>query len=189
MPTDWIPNSGSQLERAIRAMFIARGDATAADCHASNESGDRTGLATGITDILAVMSTATDTEPSGNEKWTVRIQNKFGAVVQPDEPNPQLNRVEMDRRVGRQMLAMMRGTYSLDETCADITTEGRAIATPADGTAEAIQAAANDADMTEFTCLFGRYLGATRGQPEDGSCAWIEVRNFELVAVPVAITV
>lgn len=189
MPTDWIPNSASQLERAIRAMFIARGDATAADCHISNESGDRTGIANGITDILAVMSTATDTEPSGNEKWTVRIQNKFGAVVQPDEPNPQLNRVAMDQRVGRQMLALLRGTYSLDETCADITNAGRALAVANDSTAEAILDAANNADMAEFTCLFGRYLGATRGQPEDGSCAWVEVRNMEFVAVPVAITV
>jgi hypothetical protein len=64
---------------------------------------------------------------------------------------------------------------TLNFTCDDINEYGRALAT-IDAT--------NESDMTEFTCLSGRYLGMTRGEPEDGSCAWVEVRNFEFVACP-----
>jgi hypothetical protein len=184
MPSDWIPNCGTQLERAIRALFIAEGAATADDCHISNDSTERTGLiTTGLTTILASQSTAADTELSGNEKWSVSIQNKFGAALQPGETNASVNRVALDTRVGKQMLEMMQSSGnpsgSLDETAANITAAGRALAAVDDETA-----AANDVDMTEFTCLFVRYLGSTRGRPDDGSCAWVEVRNFEITACP-----
>jgi len=84
----------------------------------------------------------------------------------------------MDRRVGRQMLAMSKGdstTGRLDATIANITDAGRELATLDDE---------NESDMSEFTCIFVRYLGMTRGQPEDNSCAWIEARNYEIVACP-----
>ncbi len=117
----------------------------------------------------------------------MRVENTFAAIPQQGEPNPELNRVEIDKRVGRQKLALMRGTYSLDETCSDITTLGRALAVPVDGSDEAVLAAQNDADMAEFTCLFGRYLGATRGRPKDDASAWLEVQNYEFMACPTAI--
>ncbi len=175
MPDDWIPNCGTQLERAIRALFVARGAATVDDCYISVENRERTVLATGITTIRA-NSSSHDPEASGNEKFTVSIQNKFAAIGDPTETNPKLNRTELDKRVGRQQLAMLRGNDDSDWpdlTCDEITSEGRALADIDED---------NEADMSEFTCQFIRYLGMTRGEPEDDSCAWVEVRNFEITA-------
>ncbi len=180
MPDDWIPNCGTQLERAIRAHFIDQGAATADDCFISNESEDRTGLAAGITTIRAASSQAAD--GSGNEVFQVVIQNKFGVRGNPEEENPKLNRTELDRRVGRQMLALLsgdEGRTDLNLACSAISIAGNALATIDPD---------NEADMEEFTCLFGRYLGMTRGAPDDASCAWVEVRNFEFTAAPSAIS-
>lgn len=187
MPTDWIPNCGTQLERAIRALFLARGDATADDCYISNESRERIGTTAGITDIIAIKS---DTAPelSGNEVWLVHVDNTFAATADPDGENDLLNRVTLDQRVGRQKLALLRGTNSLNETCTDITTHGNAMATAVDATDEAVLFAANNVDMSEFTCLFGRYLGATRGNPNNESSAWRERLIFEFTACPAAIS-
>lgn len=181
MPADWIPNCATQLERAIRALFIGSGAATAADCFISNESEERAGIATGITTVRCSSSDTTDPEGAGNEKFQVTIQNKFFAAQEESETNVKLNRVEMDMRVGRQMLAMLAGTNGRTDTdvaCASITTYGRALADVD---------SANESDMEEFTCLFGRYLGMTRGVPEDLSCSWVEVRNFEITACPTAV--
>lgn len=182
MPSDWIPNCGSQLERAIRALFIEKGAASPDDCFVSNDSRTRgddvaTDIDNGITSILAQQSTH-EPETTGNEVWTVMIQNKFGAALQPEGTDTNLQRLKLDQRVGRQMLALMQGgteSSGLRFTCTDITTYGRALAD---------QDTVNDADMTEFTCLYGRFIGSTRGRPEDASCAWVEVRNFEFWCCP-----
>ena len=187
MPADWIPNCGSQLERAIRALLVSTGAATMADCYISNDPRERIGLATGITDIQAVQSN-TEPEISGNEKWAVRIQNKFGVPTQPGEANPNVNRIEMDTRVGRQMLELLRSNdgMTLFKTADNITAAGRALAV-SDGSTDGDIQAENEADMAEFTCLFVRWLGSSRGQPDDASCSWVEVRNFEITACPSAI--
>lgn len=181
MPSDWTPNCGTQLERAIRAMFITNGAATHNDCYISNESGERGDLSTGITTILASQSSH-EAELSGNDVWQVTIQNKFGAALEPGETDTQLNRIELDKRVGRQLRLMMQAgddnaSYP-DATCLAITTEGRALY---------ITDAINNEDMEEFTCLFLRYTGSTRGRPEDNSCSWVEARNFEITACPNAV--
>jgi hypothetical protein len=93
----------------------------------------------------------------------------------------------MDKRVGRQKLAMKRGTNSLDETCADITAKGRALAVALDASAEALLDAENNADMAEFTCLFGRFVGAERGNPNVDASAWRERLTYEITACPSAI--
>lgn len=183
MPTDWLPNCGTQLERAIRALFISKGAATKDDCYVSNESRDRTGLDTGITAILAEQSTTQDSELSGNEKWQVSIQNLYGAVQQEGEP-PELNRIEMDKRVGRQELLLRKGEADkLDVSADDITAAGRALAVT-DNTPEGDLSAAQNEDMAEFTCLFMRFLGSTRGKPNDEACAWVEKRHYEITACP-----
>jgi hypothetical protein len=177
MPADWIPNNGTQIERALRALFIAEGVATAADCFISNDSGTRPTVTTGATEIIALNSNH-DVEPTGNEKWLVRITNKYGAALQPGETNAEVNRLALDQRVGKQMLHLMGGATVPNQnstTATNITTAGRALA---------VSDPTNNDDMDEFTCLFVRYLGATRGQPDDGSCAWVEVRNFEITACP-----
>lgn len=185
MPTDWTPNNGTQLERAIRALFVTTGAVDPDDCFISNESTERGNLSTGITTIQAISSSTDESEPVGNEKWQVTIQNKFGAALEDGQTDTAINRLQLDMRVGRQQDKMTQaGDYSqtLDATASAITAAGRALATV---TAE--PDATNDADMAEFTCLFVRYTGATRGRPEDGSCAWVEVRNYEITACPIAI--
>lgn len=182
MPEDWIPNVATQIERAIRALFISKGAASASDCFISNESTDRAGIATGITTIRANTSTTSESELSGRETITVTIQNKFAARDNPAESNNDAARIEMDKRVGRQMTALMQGgtvSGDLNFACADINEAGRALATSSNATV-----AANNADMSEFTVTFGRYLGLTRGEPEDDSAAWVEVRTFEFKACP-----
>lgn len=185
MPSDWIPNVGTQLERAIRALFVSRGDVTMGDCYISNDSRTRIELGSpqGITDIVAISSDATDLEPTGNEKWIVHLDNTFSTSADAAE----LNRVIMDTRVGRQKLAMMRGVDSLDETCADITTQGRALSVAVDSSDDAIQSATDNADMAEFTALFGRFIGSSRGNPNVDSSAWRERLIFEIVSCPTAI--
>lgn len=177
MPADWIPNCGTQLERAIRALFVEAGAATVDDCFISNESGERGDLETGVTTILAHSSTH-DPETTGNEVYQVTIHNKFGAALQPGESDISRNRVLMDKRVGRQMLALMQGgteSSGLRYSCSDLTTYGRALYT--------IDPESNE-DMEEFTALYLRFTGSTRGRPDDASCAWVEVRNFEITCCP-----
>lgn len=159
-----------------------------ADCYTSNDSQIREelGAVLGITDINAVKSEH-DLEPTGNEVWRVHVDNTFAAKVQPETANQGLNRKLMDERVGRQKLALMRGVNQLDEACADITTKGRALAVAVDASAEAVEAAANNADMAEFTCLFGRYVGAERGNSKVDASAWMERLIFEFTACPSAI--
>ena len=186
MASDYIPNTGTQLERAVRALLLTAGAVGLTDCFISNENRDRSTLASGITDILAFQSTTAEAEDSGNEKFTVRITTKYGAIAQPEEPNPSLNRIEIDKRIGKMMLALGVGNSSnmRAETCSAITIAGRALAIATDGSDAAIQDAANNEDMSDFTCLSLRYLGMSRGEPDDASCAWVEVRNFEISACP-----
>jgi hypothetical protein len=166
-------------------MFIAFGAVTHSDCFISNESIERGNLSTGITTILASQSSH-DLELSGNDVWTVTIQNKFGAAMEPSATDTGLNRQQLDERVGRQLHLMMQASDNSeaypDETCSSITYRGRSLALNPNQ-----PAATNDADMAEFTCLFLRYMGATRGRPDDNSCAWIEARNFEITACPSAV--
>jgi hypothetical protein len=184
MPEEWIPNCGTQLERAIRALFIEKGAASVADCFISNDSTERADLADGLTTVRAFQSTTNEAELSGNETFQVVILNEFWVRGSPNEENLSLNRVRLDERVGRQMRCLLQAILrdgattdsgTLDGTCADITSAGRALAT---------QDAVNDADMTEFTCLKGRYLGMARGEPADQSCSWAELRNFEFTVCP-----
>ncbi len=190
MSLDYLPNTATQLERATRAWLQESGAVGPLDCFISNDSRDRSAanapLDQGITDIVALSSTTGEAEDSGNEKFIVRFSTKFGAIVSPDEPNPAVNRVECDKRVGKLMLALSDGKSSDMRlaTAQAITAAGRALATAVDSTPAAVRDAENNADMTEFTCLSVRYLGMTRGQPDDNSCAWIEVRNFEISACP-----
>lgn len=193
MPLDYLPNCATQLERALRALLFSVGAVGAKDCFISNDHRTRNTedapLTDGITDILAFQSTTGEAEDSGNEKFTVRITNKFAVPTQPSETNPGGFRLAYDQRIGKQMLALSEsnGQDMRDPVCDLITEKGRALATATGSTAVELQEAANNADMAEFTCLSLRYLGMTRGQPDDNSCAWVEVRTFEISACPTAI--
>lgn len=177
MPADWIPNIATQIERAIRAYLIEQGAASAEDCHISTDY--RTRNSDNIS-IIARVSTTGHAELSGNELYQVSIQHRFQALPPPEEPNPEQYRINLDKSVGRAQLAMMNGeSGTLSPTCSAITAAGRALATAGSTTLQE-----NNADMTEFTCLSVRYLGATRGQPDDSANHWMEVRNYEVGACP-----
>lgn len=175
-----IPNNATQVERAIRAWLIECAAGTADDIYISNDSRERQFP---ITDIIAQESKH-HPENTGTEIWQVTIQHKFPAANQPGQTNLGKNRVQMDDRVGKQMAAMLQSNdnLTLNATWEGITTSGRLLATT--GSA---QEQANNADMADFTCLFVRYMGATRGKPDDDSCAWVEVRNYEVTAANFAI--
>jgi hypothetical protein len=190
MPVNVLPNCGTQLERAIRAYLIAQGAGTADDIYISNDSRTRAGLDTGLTDIMAVRSRVEGQELSGNEVWQVTLENKFGASPQPGQADINLNRVQMDLRVGKQMYQMLQADDSspntLKHTCAAISAAGRALAVDASNGADPDQAqvAEDNADMVDFTCIFLRFLGSERGHPKDHSTAWVEKRIFEITACP-----
>ncbi len=177
MPIEPLPNNGTQIERALRAWFIAHAAGTKNDLFISNDSRDRPQI---LTDIFAT-SSRHDPENTGNEIWSVSIQNKFPAAIQPGQNNPEAHRVAIDARVGLQMAALAQtdDNCTLNFTAAGISTAGRSLAT-----AGSTRDQANNADMADFTCLFVRYLGASRGRPDDDSCSWVEVRNYEITACP-----
>jgi len=173
MPLTAIPNNATQTERALRALFIANAAGTADDIFISNDWRDRPGT---LTDIIA-QSSRHATENSGDEIWTVAIQNKFPAAPQPGEENPEALRVAIDERVGLQMAALAQSddNQTLKFTTTAISAAGRALTTAGSDMDQA-----NNADMADFTCLFIRYLGATRGRSDEDSATWVEVRNYEI---------
>ncbi len=107
----------------------------------------------------------------------VDIQCKFPAAHQPGQSPTFINRVEMDKRVGLVMAAMLQSSdgESLDATATAINDAGRALA----GTDPA-----NSSDMAAFTLQKLYYKGAVRGEPDEEGVSWVEVRNFECHGCP-----
>lgn len=126
----------------------------------------------------------------GNYEWQVHIAIKSIALAADDESqggNPGMNRVLIDKRVSATNDALMQtdDQATLDATAAAITTAGRALAVPVDGSPEAAQLAQNNADMADFTCLQWLDGGFERGTPEAGH--FMEVLIFNAVACASAI--
>ena len=184
MPVTAVPNVATQLERAIAAWLADCGAGTPTDIYISNDPRDRAGLlTTGITDVRA-HSSVHSPEFSMNEVFQVTIQCKFGAALQPGQANKSLNRITLDNRVGMVKAAMCQtaNSQTFDATITGITASGRALKT-----ASTAAVAAANTDMDAFECIFVRYVGCSRGRPDDDSCAWVESLNFEITAAPAAI--
>jgi hypothetical protein len=168
-----MPNNATQVERAVRAWLIECGAGTEDDYFISTDYRKRP-----QSEIFSTIVAATSRhspEVAGNEIWQVAITHFYPANVPPDHESPDSYRAALDERVGLQMAALAQSDdeHTLQYTVDAITTAGRNLTA---------------ADMAEFTCLFLRYLGASRGKPEDESCAWVEVRNYEITAAALALS-
>jgi hypothetical protein len=193
-----IPNVGSQIDRALRALFIKNGAAPQSTkgnggIFLTLDGGDRSNP---LRTVFA-HDGQESVKFTGSEEFTVLITDQFDAVNQPSQTNLGFNRVAIDAQVGAMMWLMMQSSngVDLDQTVKDITDAGRALAVlkSAGGLAPDAQFAANNADMADFTCLFVEPAGQKRGHPvndEHGGIErtfWVEARSFRITAAPSAI--
>ena|ERR1041385_3388927 len=198
MPNDWLPNVGSQIDRALRELFRQKGAIPNAQSPNGgmyltlDNHGERTNPLRGIFAHDAVESV----KFSGNQEFSVLITDQFDAVPAPGLQNPELHRIAIDTQVGKMMMVMSQsadGGQTLSQTAKDITDAGRSLAFAADSSEAEVQKASNNVDMAEFTCLWVEFTGQARGHPVDAETRqanitfWTESRSFKIIAVPSAI--
>ena len=190
-----IPNVGSQIDRALRALFI-KNSATPQPLLGNGgifltlDSGDRTNP---LRTVFA-HDAQESVKFSGSQEYMVLITDQFDAVIQPGQTNPGFNRVSIDAQLGAMMWLMMQSSngVDLDATVKNITDAGRALAVlkTAGGLAPTQQFADNNSDMADFTCMFVEPAGQKRGHPvndEHGGIErtfWVESRSFRITAAP-----
>lgn len=131
MPLNWIPNCGSQIERAIRKYCIDN-DATPQSkgakrgIYISTEVDDRSNP------MRTILATDSSESPkfSGTQAYNVTIIDQFDALPQPENRNPDGLRTAFDRQIGQVMHLMSRtdDSRTLRKTCANITDAGRSLA-------------------------------------------------------------
>jgi hypothetical protein len=196
MPPQFIPNVGSQIDRALQAYFLAN-QANPQPIIAPTYNGgifltlDNSDRSNPCRTIFA-HDAQESVKFSGSQEFTVLITDQFEALVQPGQSNPGFNRVSIDLQVGIMMALMMQSADGddLDATMRNITDAGRALAVfGAGGLAQTAQIAQNNADMATFTCMFVEPFGQKRGHPtNDEGIAdrthWVEQRSFRITAAP-----
>jgi len=182
MASDYIPNLGSQIDRALRALFIA--DEAVTEDQVFVVTDFRTRPEPPILDIKTV-SCHPVVPFTGNYTCSVDLFFKFSAVVADDDADPGSHRREMDEFIGKVCNSLFRGDYGdgLPTVCAALETAGRALAT---------SDATNSADMEGFSVFRIVPGGESRGFPiseeggVDGSY-WVEKRSLEIMACSAAI--
>lgn len=181
MASDYIPNLGSQIDRALMALFIADEAVTADQVFVVTDFRERPEPP--ILDIKTV-SCQPVVPFTGVCECNVDLFFKFNAVVPEGDADSGSYRAAMDMFVGKACYSLFRGDYSdgMPEVCDALTQAGRALATA--GTAED---QANNADMTGFTVSRVTPGMESRGFPiseeggVDGSY-WVEKRSFTILA-------
>lgn len=186
---NYLPNIGSQIDRALRAYFISAGavpntGTTNKGIFLTLETAERTNP---LRTILA--HDAIESEQfTGNKEFMVTIVDQFDGLPQQGEHNPEQRRIEIDQQLGKMRLAMAQcadGEFNLALTARNITDAGRALATV--GTTKS---KANNADMGDFTCLWVEDAGLSRGHPKsaDGESTdettWREITRYKITACP-----
>lgn len=185
---DPLPNTGSQIERAIAAWFVACGIGDVNSNHVTNEDSTIPRIAP-LNDILATSSTEKVTD-SRIEVWQVRIESEFPAIVQPGQADTAWNWKQINDWIGNVMAAMSlqnEGDRDFRATADFITQAGRALAADETNGADAAAAkrAVDNADMTQFTCQKVVFRGSQRAvKGPEGKLYFVEVRNFEVHGVP-----
>lgn len=153
----------SKLARAIKALLVAEGAASENDTYFEFSSAERTlpntTILTGQSDELV--------KYSGIWKFpNISITFRDNAAVQPDETNPNAAWLAAQARYSlvRDTLSRIGDDGSTMFMRGEITTAGRALATAVDASEEAVQKAADNADMAQFTCTWWKDvdLGALR---------------------------
>lgn len=189
-----LPNTGSQLDRAIAAWLIANGAGAATDVLP----------ATGVTPkyypctIIIARRSTQEPELTGNDMWDVEIMVKGSAASEGNEPNPAFRRVQLDQRLGLTKACLLQGYIASSGRAADqanltftaqqITAWGNNLAGPGDGSPQALQDQANNADMNDFTCMGWYYRGQSRGDPNEEGCSWVEILHFQARVAGIALT-
>jgi len=137
------------------------------------------------TTVRATLSLA-EVALTGLRRVKVHISIKGSAVQRPGEPNEGASRVEFDKRVATTYDALMQTEdgQTLRGTAAAITEAGRALAVAVDGSEEAQQLAANNADMVDFTCQGWYDAGEGDGEADAEGCSWEEILMFEALCSP-----
>ncbi len=180
-----VPNTGSQIERAVIAYLKVAFGADAA-LYQFNFSNDWAKRVAPLIDVLAHKSVET-VPHTRNESYQVRIEAKWKGNSEAGAPNPDSNWVSINAFIGVIMAAMSSYSASspvYEYVAQQITAAGRALAVDASAGADPAQVltAANNADMAAFTCEYVEYKGAQRAEISDGSLFIKEVRNFEIRA-------
>ena len=172
----------SKLNRGISAYLISVGAGGPADCGPATS----TGLSTFPRTTVRATLSKPEVPLTGIRRVMVHISIKGSATRGPQEPNPEVPRINFDARVGVTYDALMQTAdgESLKETARLITVAGRAMATPVDNSAAAALFAANNADMVDFTCQEWYDAGEGDGTADEPGCDWEEILMFEAVCSP-----
>ena len=176
-----VPNTGSQIERAVLALLKdAYGEEAAAGYKFlfSNSSDKRTPP---LIDALAHKSTET-VPHTGNEAFMVRLEWIFDGAVEVGQENPDDDWKAINDFVGIGMAALSQTAGNNGDpntlpatVAAEITRLGRALAA---------SDAKNNADMANFTCTYVQFKGSQRAESVNGTLFLKEIRHFEIHAVP-----
>lgn len=170
-------NLRSKLNRAIAAYLISKGVGGPSDTGPANARTLSTYPRT------TVRATIGKPEPplTGNYRVPVHVSIKASATQEPDEPNLDIARKLFDERLANVFDALMQSDddQTLRKTADDITAAGRALAVAVDASPEAVQFAANNADMVDFTLLGWYDGGFGDGEPDAEGNAWEEILIFE----------
>jgi hypothetical protein len=166
----------SKTDRAIVAYLISKG--VAPNIYPANFSGER--AYPNVT--VWCHDGKPDVQYSGSWEFQVMIEVNGHATVQPDEPNPDAPRVDLDEISQAVEEALMVSddadqNETLHTTAELITLAGRALAV-SDGTDAGNQRAANNADMVNFTLQFWQETGLTGGQGQTEGAAFREILNY-----------
>ena len=175
---DFIPNLGSQIDRALLALFIADG------CVTADQAFIVTDFRTRPPTLPLLDIKTTSCVPvlpfTANYTCTVDLFFKFSAVVEDADPDPGSYRRMMDEFIGVVGYSLFRGDYGdgLPAVCAAINAAARALA---------VADPVNNADMADFTISNLTPGAHRRGYPigaeggVDSSC-WVEQRTIEVIA-------
>ena len=182
---NWLPNLGSQLDRALRALFVAGAAVKPAQVFIANDWRERE------LPLLEIVSRRG--EPSaafhGSLDYIVELHFKFPANPPKGHRNPESYQHELDRFIGgcTWLLYQADPNQGLPAVCQELTLAGRALAA-AGSTAQQ----ANNADMAGFTAQYIVPGEEERGYPTsdqgpDTSC-WLESRTYRITACSAVVT-
>lgn len=181
----WLPNTASQLDRALRAHFVSAGATTFAQTMISNDFRQRELPLLDIASAFGEKNRATPNPNfSGSFDYPVDITAEYQACPDTGHPNPALYQLGLDKFIGAIAQLMFLDDYAdgLPTVCTAITTAGRALKTT--GTAK--EKAANP-DMAEFTVQFIVPTSENRIKVEDNGVYWLERRSYLITACSAAV--
>lgn len=176
----WLPNTASQLDRALRAYFVAAGATTFAQTMIGNDFRTRPLPLLDIASAWDEKNRATpSTQYSGSLDIPVLLTAEFPASPDAGHPNPALYQLALDKFIGQitRLLDLQDPDQGYPTVCAAITAAGRALKT----TGSNKDQAANP-DMAEFTCQFIVPTSEYRIKAEDNGVFWLERRTYLITA-------